>query len=139
MRRLGSILLTLLLVTWPLALPQAARDTSTDPSGHSGLQLLVMETPDCIYCKIFRRDVAPTYQASVRAERIPMRFLDINNVSEADLGLTSPVTIVPTVVLVENNKEIGRINGYIGPENFYHSVNYMLGTIGHDNSADSDF
>ncbi len=129
MRRVCSILLTCLLIAWPMSLPQAARDTQTTPANKDGLQLIVLEAPGCIYCKIFRRDVVPTYQASKRAERIPLRFLDLNNVDEDAMGFKGPVTIVPTVILMQQNAEVGRIPGYVGPENFYHSVNYLLGQI----------
>ena len=132
MRFVCSVLLTCLLVAWPLTLPQAARDTLSIPKSDSGLQLLVLEAPGCIYCKIFRRDVMPTYQASRRAKRIPMRFIDLNDIDEKAMGFTAPVTIVPTVILMQENAEVGRIPGYVGPENFYHSVNYLLARIFED-------
>ncbi|MGH1418517.1 MAG: thioredoxin fold domain-containing protein [Hyphomicrobiaceae bacterium] len=129
MHRVFTILLACLLVTWPMSLPQAARDIQSLPDNKDGLQLIVLEAPGCIYCKIFRRDVAPTYQASKRSKRIPLRFVDLNDVDEAAMGFKGPVTIVPTVILIQKNAEVGRIPGYVGPENFYHSVNYLLGQI----------
>lgn len=92
----------------------------------ANLQLVVMESPDCTYCDIFRRDVLPAYEASERAKELPVRFVDVNDAAAAKLELQTPVDIVPTFVVVKDNKEIGRIPGYVGPENFYHAINYLL-------------
>lgn len=136
MRRFVFILLACLITAWPLSLPQAARDTQSAAVDDNGLQLVVLEAPNCIYCKLFRRDVAPTYRASKRAERIPLRFIDLNDVDEKAMVFNGAVTIVPTVILLRKNAEVGRIPGYVGPENFYHSVNYLLAQIFEDDDAD---
>ena len=86
----------------------------------------MLEAPGCLYCSIFRRDVLPSYTASPRAQTMPMRFLDLNDEAADKLNLTEPVNIVPTVVLMYDHREIGRIPGYVGPENFFHSINFML-------------
>jgi hypothetical protein len=114
----------------PLAASYAARDLASlaTPPPPSDLQLVVIEVPGCIYCRIFRRDVLPGYEASPRAREVPLRFVDLNEPGADGLELSAPITIVPTVLLVEGTREVGRITGYTGPENFFHSVNYMLST-----------
>lgn len=92
-------------------------------------ELVVVEVPGCIYCGIFRRDVAPSYEASPRARTVPMRFVDLNEQAAEKLQLAAPVDVVPTVLLIENGHEIGRIAGYTGPENFFHTVNALLGAV----------
>jgi thioredoxin-related protein len=92
----------------------------------STMELVVMEAPGCTYCDIFRRDVLPSYQASERAKDMPIRFLDINDASPEELGLDSPVDIVPTFVVLKDHKEVGRIPGYMGPEYFFHSINHLI-------------
>jgi hypothetical protein len=37
------------------------------------------------------------------------------------------VDVVPTVVLMQDGREVGRITGYLGPESFFHSVSHMMG------------
>jgi hypothetical protein len=105
---------------------RAAPDLSALPQPGPSLELIVLEAPGCLYCSIFRRDVLPSYTASPRAQTMPMRFLDLNDEAADKLNLTEPVNIVPTVVLMYDHKEIGRIPGYVGPENFFHSINFML-------------
>ena len=53
-------------------------DLETSALPDSRLEILVVEIDNCIYCGLFRRDVAPTYKVSGRAKTIPMRFIDIN-------------------------------------------------------------
>lgn len=103
----------------------AAPDPGT-PSSVTGIELIAFEAPGCIYCPVFRRDVAPSYAASRAGKAAPLRFIDINDAAADSLKLTSPVTIVPTLILVRDGVEIGRISGYVGPQNMHHILDTML-------------
>lgn len=105
---------------------RAGLDLEAPVAHGSNLELVVMEAPGCTYCTLFRRDVLPSYQASERAKDVPIRFVDINDEAASALGLDGPVDVVPTFVVLQNNKEIGRIPGYTGPEFFFHTMNYLL-------------
>jgi thioredoxin-related protein len=100
---------------------------ATLPQGEN-FELVVMEAPGCTYCTLFRRDVLPSYEASPRAKDMPIRFVDVNDEAAEGLGLQSPVDIVPTFLVLKNNKEVGRIPGYTGPEYFFHTINYLIST-----------
>ena len=89
-------------------------------------ELLVVEAEYCIYCDLFRRDVLPAYEASEQGKQMPVRFIDANDLDSAHLDLKSPVNIAPTFIVLKSGHEIGRIPGYVGPENFFHSINYLL-------------
>ncbi len=109
-----------------VSVSKAGLDVEAPLPNASNLELIVMEAPGCTYCDIFRRDVLPSYQASERAKDVPIRFLDINDASPEELGLNSPVDIVPTFVVLKDHKEVGRIPGYVGPEYFFHSINHLI-------------
>ncbi len=85
-------------------------------------ELIVFETANCPYCRIFRRDVAPRYQRSPRAQQVPMRFINVHRTDMTKIHLNAPLTIVPTVVLMENGRERTRLTGYMGPEPFFHMI-----------------
>lgn len=115
---------------------EAARDADTAPNSTitgeqpaSNLQLVVLEAPGCTYCSMFRRYVVPAYQTSPKSRTLPLKFIDLNDKAYDDLGLDSPVDMVPTTVLMQNNREVGRIPGYVGPENFFHAVNHLMGRV----------
>lgn len=92
----------------------------------TNLQLVVLEAPGCSYCNLFRRYVVPAYETSPRARDVPIKIIDLNDAAYDKLGLDGPVDTVPTTVLMQNNREVGRIPGYLGPENFFHAVNHLM-------------
>jgi len=105
---------------------RAALDIDARPSAESNRELIVFETDVCIYCGLFRRDVLPDYLKSQRAADVPIRFVDVNEAGPLAPSLSSPLTIVPTVVLMVEGREAARITGYTGPETFSHMVSHML-------------
>lgn len=111
------------------AAPRAALDIEAAAPKAAGLQLIVMEAPGCAYCDLFRRDVLPSFAASERAKNLPVRFLDVNDLELANLDLQTDIEIVPTFVLVRNNKEVGRIPGYVAPATFFRSISHLLSML----------
>ena len=92
----------------------------------TGMELIAFEAPGCAYCPILRRDIAPTYAASRAGKAAPLRFVDLNDEAADRFQLSSPITVVPTLVLMRDGVEIGRIAGYVGPANVHHILNTML-------------
>jgi thioredoxin-related protein len=125
MRKLFAGFFFALLMSLPLGASRADLDMAAAPENVT-YELVVVEADGCIYCKLFRRDVLPAYEASNQGKQAPVRFLDVNDIETASLGLTSAVEIVPTFVVVKSHHEVGRIAGYVGPENFFHSVKYLI-------------
>lgn len=128
--------LSLSAASIPAAPPAlAAHDTESEIGTLPGtrvdttLQLVILEAPGCSYCNLFRRYVLPAYSASPRAREVPLRFVDLHDEAFAQLGLSAPVDLVPTAVLLQNNREVGRIPGYLGPENFFHAINHLLAKV----------
>ncbi len=125
MRLALRTLLFAVLMFAPIATSEAGIDNETAiPNG--AFELVVVEADGCIYCKLFRRDVLPSYEASAQAKDVPVRFVDINDIEADHLDFTSSVDIVPTFVVVKSRHEVGRISGYIGPEDFFHSISYLV-------------
>lgn len=89
-------------------------------------ELIVIEADGCIYCDLFRRDVLPSYEKSEQGRQAPARFIDVNDTVAGQVELKSPISIVPTFIVAKDRKEIGRVPGYVGPENFYHAINYLM-------------
>ena len=113
------------LVVW-LQAGFAARSIETGPlPAGDEVELVVFEVDGCNYCRLFRRDVLPAYMMSPRAGDVPIRFVDLND-GTGGIRLTSQIDVVPTAVLVRNNRETGRISGYSGPESFFQLMRYLL-------------
>jgi thioredoxin-related protein len=126
MSRAASVLALSSLIALAVAPVHAVVDIETSALAENRFELLVVEVGNCVYCGVFRRDVAPAYTASVRARNIPMRFVDLDAPDVDRLLLTAPIETVPTVLVVENGREVGRIAGYVGPQIFFHALNRLL-------------
>lgn len=125
MRSALRTLLSVALMLMPVSISRADVDTEAAiPT--STLELVVVEAEGCIYCQLFRRDILPAYQASAQAKDLPVRFVDINDIEADHLSFKTGVDVVPTFVVVRSQTEVGRISGYVGPENFFHSISYLL-------------
>lgn len=105
---------------------RAARNLDGAVLSAANVEIVVVEVDGCLYCQIFRRDVLPSYERSARARSVPMRFVDLNDQDFAALALEAPVANVPTIVVLKDSREVGRIDGYVGPENFFHAINRLL-------------
>ncbi|MEL6298673.1 MAG: thioredoxin family protein [Pseudomonadota bacterium] len=97
----------------------AARGAGSETRLPPAYELIVFEAPGCIYCKLFRRDVAPAYSTSARSREAPLRFANASEAVRLVPGLKRGLTTVPTAVLVKDGKEVARIEGYTGPEPFF--------------------
>lgn len=107
--------------------PERPAATAVPGAGSSAIEIIVLEAPGCIYCDLFRSDVKPVYDASPTARAAPLRFLDLNDEAADKLDLTGgPVNIVPTFVVMKDNREVARIPGYLGQENFFRVLHSLL-------------
>lgn len=126
MRSTIRTLLFSLLMLAPAASSRAGLDAELPPNPGGNLELVVVEADGCIYCELFRRDVLPTYETSEQGKELPVRFVDINDIDADHLDFKADVEIVPTFVVVKSRHELGRISGYVGPEDFLHSIDDLL-------------
>ena len=105
----------------------AARDTATVEQGAGRYELVIIEVEGCTYCEVLRRDVMPAYATAPEAKGLPVRFLDLNTPEAAKLQLTDgPLTVVPTLLLVKENREVSRATGYMGPDGFFYAIRWMM-------------
>lgn len=112
---------------FPIA--QAARDSHTMPAATPQMELVVLEVDGCIYCNVFRQRHLANYKASRQGKKIPIRFVNINDPAVGNLGLSQPVGIVPTFVVLQNNQEIGRIPGLVGHHDFYRAIDHITAGV----------
>ena len=139
MKRLAAALAVVILTPLSLAVTSdanTARDTESETATAiaaeqpgENLQLVVLEAPGCDYCNLFRRYVVPAYETSPKSRTVPLKFIDMNDKAYDELGLDGPVDLVPTTILMRNNREVGRIPGYVGTENFFHAVNHLVAQV----------
>jgi thioredoxin-related protein len=126
MRSTLVALLFAVTIIVPIASSRAGLENETEAIPAVSLELVVIEADGCIFCEIFRSDVLPAYEASEQGKQMPVQFVDVNDMDSTHLEFKGAVDIVPTFIVVKDRREVGRISGYVGPENFFHSINYLL-------------
>ena len=126
MRKLAAFIVAIVLGLMPPQLDAALGPDSAKP-GH--LELLVIEVKGCSICDLVRVHIQPAYEATPRALRVPMRYIDITHIDELKLGLNTRVATLPTIVLMQDGREVDRISGYTGPQNFFAALTHMLSGV----------
>lgn len=111
------------------ALPEPAQLAAPTKPLDGAIEIVVFETDDCLYCRLFRRHIVPAYEASPRARDVPLRFVDVDAPAAGEVSLDAPVDSLPTTVVLHNNHEIGRIPGYVAPETFFHAVSHLMARL----------
>lgn len=107
---------------------EAARDLAT-PGKAVRMELLVLEIQGCTFCPLVKTHIQPAYERTPHARDMPMRYVDVTTQDETRLGLNRPIDTVPTIVLMRDGREVDRVSGFVGPENFLKVLTHMLGQI----------
>jgi len=109
MTRVSLGIVRLLPLAAALAMPPAAR----------AAELVMFKRDGCSYCERFDREIGPGYERSDEGRIAPLRRIDVHRPVPADLNFIAIERMTPLFVLVEHNREIGRIRGYPGEDNFW--------------------
>lgn len=110
----------------PAVLAAPAYEADAAARAADGVELIAFEAPGCRYCPVFRRDVASSFAVSRAGKAAALRFVDVNDAAAESLRLAGPITTLPTLVVVRDGVEIGRIAGYFGRESTHRLLQTLL-------------
>lgn len=83
------------------------------------VELVMFEQAGCVWCEVFNREIGPVYDKTDEGRRAPLRRLDIAGPVPPELAFIGVERLTPLFVLVDKGREIGRIRGYPGEDNFW--------------------
>ncbi|MEP4195330.1 MAG: hypothetical protein ABJL99_06780 [Aliishimia sp.] len=86
--------------------------------------LVMVDQDGCHWCAQWNKDISKIYPKTDEGKRAPLRRVDLHDLPN-DIAFQSPPVFTPTLVLVENGHELGRIEGYGGDEFFW----FLLGKL----------
>lgn len=92
----------------------------------SAAELVMVEQQGCYYCREWKKVIGPIYPKTAEGRFAPIRVVDIGDGAPAGLTFARRVVYTPTFILIENNVEIGRIEGYPGEDFFWGLLEMML-------------
>lgn len=90
------------------------------------MHLIMVEENGCMWCARWNAEIAPIYPKTPEGQVAPLRRIEINEAIPADLTFTTPPHYTPTFILVDQGKEVSRIEGYPGDDFFWGLLNMML-------------
>ena len=100
---------------------------STAPAQAANKELVMFGTNSCVYCRLFKREVAGNYRYSRLGHKLPLREVNVSRHGTAGYALRGgPITVTPTFVMFKHGREVARIRGYPGKKNFYRMVRQMI-------------
>lgn len=110
--RLAILLSILITGMWAMAPTRAA-------------ELLMVERDGCHWCERWNAEIGPIYPKTEESVRAPLRRVQIRDLPD-DVAFVSRPVFTPTFVLVDEGRELGRIEGYAGDEFFWFLLTSLL-------------
>ncbi len=89
-------------------------------------ELVMVEQPGCVYCLAWDHQLGPIYPKTSEGQFAPLRKIQISDTTDSEINFDRRISFTPTFVLVENNTELARIEGYTGDDFFWAILSMML-------------
>ena len=95
----------------------------------AGPVLLMAEEAGCMWCAQWDREIAPIYPKTAEGRAAPLQRFDLKGVAP-DVVFARSVRFTPTFILVDDGREVGRIEGYPGEDFFWGLLGMMFDEAG---------
>ena len=81
-------------------------------------ELLMVHEEACFWCEAWENEIGPIYSKTAEGKFAPLSKIDLAD-SVNDERLADRVIFTPTFILIKENQEIARIEGYPGEDFFW--------------------
>ena len=88
-------------------------------------ELIMVEQQGCYYCLEWKDQLGHIYPKTPEGKFAPLKTIDITEVDKIK-GLKRDVIFTPTFLLMENHKELGRMEGYSSEDFFWELLEVIL-------------
>ncbi len=88
-------------------------------------ELIMVEQQGCYYCLEWKDQLGHIYPKTPEGKFAPLKTIDITEVDNIE-GLKRDVIFAPTFLLMENHKELGRLEGYSSEDFFWELLEVIL-------------
>lgn len=87
--------------------------------------LLMAEEDGCFWCGKWNKEIAQIYPKTAEGRTAPLQRYDLHS-ETPDVEFLRSVHFTPTFILVDDGKELDRIEGYPGEDFFWGLLSQML-------------
>lgn len=98
-------------------------------------ELWMFEEQGCYWCETWLKEVGPVYPKTWESKVAPLKRIDITDPLPEGITLQRSVQYTPTFILIENGREIGRIEGYPGEDFFWALLDQLLEKLPESHTA----
>lgn len=88
-------------------------------------ELVMVERPGCHWCQQWHEEIGVSFHKTDESRRAPLRRVQISALPD-NVEFSSKPVFTPTFVLVEDGRELGRIEGYPGEHFFWPMLDQLL-------------
>jgi len=92
------------------------------------LRLVMVEEAGCAWCARWHAEIGPIYPKSTEGAAAPLLQVDIHDARDSGITFHKRLSYTPTFVLIRDDAEIGRLEGYPGADFFWPIVADMIAT-----------
>ncbi len=89
-------------------------------------ELIMFNSPGCGWCKAWEREVGVLYPRTEEGRRLPLLHVDIADPLPPRLRDLESIRYTPTFVVLDQNREVGRITGYAGEDFFWWELQEII-------------
>lgn len=93
------------------------------------LRLVIFDAPGCEFCAAWERDVGVIYHKTEEGRRAPLLRAHAFSPPPQCWSLSAPIRYSPTFVLLHDEREVGRIDGYLGEDQFWGLLEVALAEV----------
>lgn len=124
-------LVVLLAAALPLPVAALAETAPVPAQGAAGVEatpfrLLMVEQRGCHYCERWTAEVGDGYAASAEGALAPLTRVDLRGDWPEGLVIGRRPALTPTFILLKDNTEVARLEGYPGEDFFWGLLDRML-------------
>jgi thioredoxin-related protein len=105
----------------------AASFAIVSPLPSAALELVMVEQHGCVYCARWNEDIGPIYPKTEQGRAAPLRRVDLHDLPR-EMTFASPPVFTPTFVLMNEDTELARMEGYAGDEFFWVLLEQLIAT-----------
>lgn len=97
---------------------------------NQGIRLMMLDRKGCIYCQAWKQEIGGGYDTSKPGKAAPLAIIDIDGPWPDGLAIGRRPYLTPSFILLQNGRELDRIEGYPGPDHFYPVLQEMMTRAG---------
>lgn len=95
------------------------------PLAAQATELVMVDDDGCVWCARWEEEVGPAYPKSTEGQFAPLRKINIRDITD-EIEVARRVNFTPTFLIVQDGREIARIEGYPGAHFFFPLVEQLL-------------